>query len=337
MKYAIKAFVFDTDQLLLMCAGEVVSFRLNEAKLLALLLSAPDKLFSKEEILDKVWAGKVVAEQAVFQNIRNLRAVFGEESIKTFSKKGYQWQLPMTPIEGNLAVATGVGSEPVRPASKPHLWTLIAAGILLGGLLVVASMGWWQSKHATANLPRVALLPLIAEADISPALVDPLWDGLKKAEKFTGLVFSAQAVPRDFIWAPQKYFQTITQSTQAPTVFMGWVSPQAGSFRIRYLLKSSKNSWRAEHHASTAAELAGLVNIDMGRIIDSGLLDIDEQDALLLGAKLKLLQTQYPQDLNLLQALINFQTQRGDAANGIMLAKELQEKAAQQQDQLFEN
>lgn len=62
MKYAIKSFVFDTEQLLLMRDGQIITFRANEARLLALLLSEPCKLFSKEEILETVWAGKVVAE-----------------------------------------------------------------------------------------------------------------------------------------------------------------------------------------------------------------------------------------------------------------------------------
>ena len=335
MKYALKAFVFDTDQLLLMCEGELVSFRLNEAKLLALFLSDPQKLFSKEEILDKVWAGKFVAEQAVFQNIRNLRAIFGEESIKTFSKKGYQWQLPITPVYDDPDVnSVAVSEHEVRTANAFRRSGL--ASILLGAFVVLAALGWWQFKMNIAPpLPMVALIPLIADQEVPPVFINSLGEGLRNAGQFKAVVFDAQKVSRDFIWAPQKYFQTITQSTRAPYVFMGRVSRQAGSFRLRYLLKSSKNSWRADYHASSAEQLVRRVNIDMGRILDSGLLDIDEQDALLLGAKLKLLQAQYPYDLNLQQALINFQTQRGDAANGIVLAKELQEKAAQQQDQLF--
>lgn len=334
MKYAINAFVFDTDQLLLAREGELVSFRLNEAKLLALLLSEPSKLFSKEEILDKVWAGKVVAEQAVFQNVRNLRAIFGEESIKTFSKKGYQWQLPITQVCTEPAVSTVAAGEREGLASNAFRRP-IAVSILLGTLLMVAVLGWWQSTMNPPPLPRLALIPLSADQELAQPFIDSLEDGLRNSEQFKALVFNAQTVPMDFIWAPQKYFQTITQSTQAPYVFMGRLSPQADSFRIRYLLKSSKNSWRAEHHAATAAELTKLVNTHMGLILASGLLDIDEQDTLLMGAKLKLLQTQHSQDLNLLHALIKLQTQRGDTANSIALAKELQEKAVQQQNHLF--
>lgn len=342
MKYTIGAYIFDTDQLLLTREGEVVSFRLNEAKLLALFLSEPNKLFSKEEILDKVWAGKIVAEQAVFQNVRNLRAIFGEESIKTFSKKGYQWQLSIRRVNDELTtnsadmsvVSSGAvnsgGSE--REGKSKVKRKLIAVSFLLSTLMMVA-VGWWQ--FTISALPKLAFIPLIAAQELPQTFVDSLEDSLRNAEHFKAVDFSAQKVSQDFFWAPQKYFHTISQTTKAPYVFMGKVSEQAGSFRIQYLLKSSKNSWRAEQQATTAAELALLVNGHISRIIDSGLLDVDGQDDLLTGAKIKLLQTQNPQDLNFLPPLIYSQARRGDFANSLALAKELQEKATQQQNSLF--
>ncbi|MBK8186450.1 MAG: winged helix-turn-helix domain-containing protein [Cellvibrio sp.] len=247
MKYTIGAYIFDTDQLLLTREGEVVSFRLNEAKLLALFLSEPNKLFSKEEILDKVWAGKIVAEQAVFQNVRNLRAIFGEESIKTFSKKGYQWQLSIRRVNDELTtnsadmsvVSSGAvnsgGSE--REGKSKVKRKLIAVSFLLSTLMMVA-VGWWQ--FTISALPKLAFIPLIAAQELPQTFVDSLEDSLRNAEHFKAVDFSAQKVSQDFFWAPQKYFHTISQTTKAPYVFMGKVSEQAGSFRIQYLLKSSK-------------------------------------------------------------------------------------------------
>lgn len=334
MKYAIQAFVFDTDQLLLSREGEVVAFRLNEAKLLALLLSAPHKLFSKEEILDSVWAGKVVAEQAVFQNIRNLRALFGEDAIRTFSKKGYQWQLPITEVADDLPIAQP--NTAVQRKRKSPFWLAIAASMLLVGGLAIAFSGGWESKQGSVNLPRVALIPFAADPELSPALVDPLWKGLQESAQFQAVAFNAQPIPRDFLLVPQQYFQIITQSTQAPYVLMGVVNSQAGGLRVRYLLKSRNNSWRAEHQAPGAAALVGLINNHVSLIVHSGLLEIDEHNTQLLGATLKLLQSQHPQDLNLQRALVDIQTRTGDAASGTMLAKALQENAARQQDELFQ-
>ena len=340
MKYAINNFVFDTDQLLLMRAGEVVGFRLNEAKLLALLLSEPHKLFSKEEILDNVWAGKVVAEQAVFQNIRNLRALFGEDAIKTFSKKGYQWQLPVTPVNEELAIKREIDSstpaiQTATPGAIKSAAGKMRAGILVASLLLLALTVGWQTQQRSATLPKLALVPFSLEAGMPQALGDQLADGLQTASAFEPVVFKARPIPRDFLLIPQQYFQSITQSTQAPYVFMGVVNEHAGGLRIRYLLKSRNNSWRAEHQAPDAARLAMLINNHIGLILHSGLLEIDEQNTRLLEATLKLLQSQHPQDLNLQKALIDVQTRAGDAASGTMLAKALQENAARQQDELF--
>jgi DNA-binding winged helix-turn-helix (wHTH) protein len=40
-------------------------------------------------------AGKSVANQSIFQNISNLKTIFGDDAITTHSKKGYQWQIPL--------------------------------------------------------------------------------------------------------------------------------------------------------------------------------------------------------------------------------------------------
>lgn len=93
MRYHFLNFEFNSTRLILTRDGEDIAIRHNEAKLLALMLSQPTHVFSKEEILDAIWQDKVVSEQAVFQNISHLRSLFGNEAIKTFSKRGYQWQL----------------------------------------------------------------------------------------------------------------------------------------------------------------------------------------------------------------------------------------------------
>ena len=93
MIYYFENYQFDSEKITLYKDNQLFPIRTNEANLLALLLSNPATIFSKQTILDHVWSDKVVAEQAVFQNISSLRAIFGERAIKTFSRKGYQWRL----------------------------------------------------------------------------------------------------------------------------------------------------------------------------------------------------------------------------------------------------
>ncbi|MDK1287322.1 winged helix-turn-helix domain-containing protein [Pseudoalteromonas umbrosa] len=102
MKLAFEDFQFDIQALTLLKDGRKISLKEKPAQILALLITQPDKIHSKVEILEEVWPGRTVTEQVVFQNIGHLRALFGDEAIKTFSKKGYQWQLPCDPVDGHV-------------------------------------------------------------------------------------------------------------------------------------------------------------------------------------------------------------------------------------------
>ena len=93
MEYYFQDYVFKSEQLTLTKQGKLVKLRVNEAKLLALLLSDPNSVFSKDEIFSEVWSGKVVTEQVIFQNISRLRNIFDNHSIINHPKKGYQWNI----------------------------------------------------------------------------------------------------------------------------------------------------------------------------------------------------------------------------------------------------
>jgi len=133
MRYKFNEFEFNSTHLLLTKNGEVLAIRHTEAKVLAVLLEKIDTVLSKEDILSHVWANKVVSEQVVFQNISNLRSLFGNEAIKTFPKRGYQWQLNTevisletenTPGNQHSQNALGSSQQPHRSiqAKKRSFW-----------------------------------------------------------------------------------------------------------------------------------------------------------------------------------------------------------------------
>ncbi|WP_105170095.1 winged helix-turn-helix domain-containing protein [Pseudoalteromonas sp. T1lg23B] len=98
MKFRFSHFEFDCEALILTNNGKVFSLNEKPAKLLALLLTNAEHIHSKDEILEAVWPGREVTNQVVFQSIGHLRALFGDDAIKTFSRKGYQWQLPLSEV-----------------------------------------------------------------------------------------------------------------------------------------------------------------------------------------------------------------------------------------------
>jgi len=98
MKVKFKDFEFDNTELILKLNGKIYPLNEKPAHLLKLFLSEPEKIHTKNGILDSVWPNRVVTDQVVFQNISLLRALFGDDAIKTFPKKGYQWQLSIQPV-----------------------------------------------------------------------------------------------------------------------------------------------------------------------------------------------------------------------------------------------
>ncbi|KKO46128.1 transcriptional regulator [Arsukibacterium ikkense] len=144
MLYAFKDFKFDSDSLLLTKNGEPLEVRHNELKLLALLLEHSARVLSKEHILSYVWQDKVVSEQVVFQNISQLRSIFGDDAIKTFPKRGYQWQLNTEAIsppqtEVTLTQASSESTQAATPVKRP-LWLY---AVLASFVFVLITVIYW--------------------------------------------------------------------------------------------------------------------------------------------------------------------------------------------------
>ncbi|OHU85023.1 MULTISPECIES: winged helix-turn-helix domain-containing protein [Pseudoalteromonas] len=119
MKFRFSHFEFDCEALVLTNNGKVFSLNEKPAKLLALLLTNAEHIHSKDEILEAVWPGREVTNQVVFQSIGHLRALFGDDAIKTFSRKGYQWQLPLTEVtDDEVPSATSPQVETPKQAAN---------------------------------------------------------------------------------------------------------------------------------------------------------------------------------------------------------------------------
>ena len=69
----------------------------KEFKLIALLASKPDKVFTREEIYEKVWGNDVVVgDRTIDVHIRKLREKIGNEFIKTIKGVGYKFVISNT-------------------------------------------------------------------------------------------------------------------------------------------------------------------------------------------------------------------------------------------------
>ncbi|MBJ59624.1 MAG: DNA-binding response regulator [Flavobacteriales bacterium] len=85
--------VIDKEKHLTTYKGQEVIFAKKEFKLLKLLISKPGKVFTREEILEKVWgSGIIVGDRTIDVHIRKLREKLADHYVKTVKGVGYKFE-----------------------------------------------------------------------------------------------------------------------------------------------------------------------------------------------------------------------------------------------------
>ena len=102
MIYKFNDIELDTINFRLSDNGENISVEPQVFNLIVYLIEHKDRLVTREEILDKVWHGKVVSDTSISNHIKSARKVLGDDGqkqqvIKTFHSRGYQF-IPDTKI-----------------------------------------------------------------------------------------------------------------------------------------------------------------------------------------------------------------------------------------------
>lgn len=88
------AVILDQEKYVAIVNQRPVNLQRKEFEIMALLISKPRKVFSREEIIDHIWARRDnVNTRTIDVHIRNLRAKIGSHPIKTFKGVGYCYQV----------------------------------------------------------------------------------------------------------------------------------------------------------------------------------------------------------------------------------------------------
>ncbi len=88
-----EAIRVDGERHVVMKGGEEIDLPRKEFNLLEMLHSEPGRLFTREEIYDKVWGQEViVGDRTIDVHIRNLRKKIGEGHIVTVKGVGYKYE-----------------------------------------------------------------------------------------------------------------------------------------------------------------------------------------------------------------------------------------------------
>ena len=117
MIYSFGRFELDLGTVELRTGGEVVRLEPQVFELLALLVQNSERLVSKDEIIEKVWDGRVVSEAAVASRVKSARQALGDDGrsqqfIKTIHGRGYRFvaHARVSRSEARVAV-TGTGDD----------------------------------------------------------------------------------------------------------------------------------------------------------------------------------------------------------------------------------
>ena len=89
----VGGLIIDKERVSVTKGEEVIALAKKEFELLQLLVSKPGKVFSREEIFNKVWGTDViVGNRTIDVHIRKLREKIGDHYIKTIKGIGYKFE-----------------------------------------------------------------------------------------------------------------------------------------------------------------------------------------------------------------------------------------------------
>ena len=88
----VNDLVIDEERYIVIKEGNEISLPKKEFKLLKLLASSPNKVFSREEIFSRVWGDDViVGDRTIDVHVRKIREKIGLQNIKTVKGVGYKF------------------------------------------------------------------------------------------------------------------------------------------------------------------------------------------------------------------------------------------------------
>jgi DNA-binding winged helix-turn-helix (wHTH) protein/TolB-like protein len=146
---------------------------------LLFLIKKRDRVVTKDELLDKVWKGRVVSDHVITRVIYELRKILDDKSgqyshIRTVRRKGYQFIVDVTEVQQGSTVA--VPRESISTFGLSFLnKLLIIFGIMVLAIVifvlsnqstpVVDLSNKSPSKQKTNTYPIIAVMPIDVESD----------------------------------------------------------------------------------------------------------------------------------------------------------------------------
>lgn len=203
-QYRWNEYLLDRDSFRLTRAGVPLPLEPKAFNLLALLVSRPGHVFTKQEIFEALWPDTAVSDHALTRVVAQLRRVLGDEVrqaryLETVPTRGYRW---IHPVATGDAPATDLTNPDGAPASVDLARRTLVSRVNAGAaavlaLIVIVFVAWFQPNAPAGGIdPRLAaaVAPPVAwpvqltthnGLDFHPAF-SPTGDGVAFVSDWTG-------------------------------------------------------------------------------------------------------------------------------------------------------
>ena len=167
MRWQIANYQFCEQQQTLSSSSETLQLEPMMVELLAYFCRHPNEIISVDQLIDQVWQGRVVTDNAVSRLITKLRRAFADDArqpkfIATFPKKGYKFVARVTTVnehDKQALVPDGEQAQRAETDEKPAEtgWSVLKLPIVaVIFALVVVLVFWqaWETPRPSATFAR---------------------------------------------------------------------------------------------------------------------------------------------------------------------------------------
>lgn len=91
--FTIGDITIDNEKYLILKSGTEINLPKKEFELLSLLISKPNKVFTRDEIFSQIWGNDIiVGDRTIDVHVRKIREKLGDDRIKTVKGVGYKYE-----------------------------------------------------------------------------------------------------------------------------------------------------------------------------------------------------------------------------------------------------
>lgn len=295
--YRFGVFTFNPSTLELWKEARPVRVRPQSLKLLALLLSRPGELISRDEIQHALWGDETFVdyEQGVNHNIKELRAALGDAAesprfIQTLPRRGYRFIVPVErngeritepkPIPEPPAGAVADDPQPVATAASPaeprsRARSAFVAAVVLAAVVAGFMLGWqrWFSERRDLERPAAITVLPFTTSGTDPALGAGLANAISRrlgGQRLVSIHQTSADEPPSL--APRSSSHTAGAGSSGATIILsGEVTRSGDQVGVTAQLRDAHDGdviW-SEPFRVRADELFSLENVIAERIVDA--------------------------------------------------------------------